>query len=147
MIIDAPSRSSLELFRAQSGDKRVSLLGAIDRTVTGPGARELAARLSSPLRDPESIAARLDAVSFLHQAETLRDELRHALSPHRTLRVPCRAWPFSAEVHAISPPYARACRSAAICAHCCVRRPAPMGLPAILIAVVGRLTGCPSELI
>ena len=35
-----------------SGERKASLLAAIDRTVTGPGARELAARLASPLRDP-----------------------------------------------------------------------------------------------
>ena len=56
-----------------------SLLSAIDRTVTGAGARELAARLASPLRDPQQIAARLDAVAFLHERETLRDDLRQAL--------------------------------------------------------------------
>ena len=35
-----------------AGERQGSLLAAIDRTVTGPGARELAARLASPLRDP-----------------------------------------------------------------------------------------------
>ena len=46
---------------------------------TGAGARELAARLASPLRDAEAIAARLDAVGFLREDETLRDDLRGAL--------------------------------------------------------------------
>ena len=52
LVIDAASRASLELLRALSGERQGSLLAAIDRTSTGPGARELAARLSSPLRDP-----------------------------------------------------------------------------------------------
>ena len=51
----------------------------IDRTVTGAGARELAARLSSPLTDPHAINARLDAVGFLIEREALREDLRAAL--------------------------------------------------------------------
>ncbi len=59
LVIDAPTRTSLELLRSLSGERGTSLLGVIDRTVTGPGARELAGRLASPLRDPEAIAARM----------------------------------------------------------------------------------------
>jgi DNA mismatch repair protein MutS len=79
LVIDAASRASLELLRSLSGAREGSLLHAIDRTVTGPGARELAARLSSPLRDPAAITLRLDAVGFLHQDETLRGDLRGSL--------------------------------------------------------------------
>ncbi len=79
LVIDAASRASLELVRSTSGEKRGSLLDAIDRTVTGPGARELAARLSAPLRDAGSIHARLDAVGYLVETEALRDDLRASL--------------------------------------------------------------------
>jgi len=79
LIIDAPTRASLELLRSLSGERQSSLLGVIDRTVTGPGARELAARLSSPLRDAQVIAARLDAVGFLLGNELLRDDARTSL--------------------------------------------------------------------
>jgi DNA mismatch repair protein MutS len=79
LLIDAASRASLELVRSISGDKQGSLLNAVDRTVTGPGARELAARLSAPLRDPHAIDSRLDAVAFLVDDELLRDDLRSAL--------------------------------------------------------------------
>jgi DNA mismatch repair protein MutS len=79
LMIDAPTRSSLELLRSNSGDKSASLLGAIDRTVTGPGARELAARLASPLREAVAIEARLDAVAFLHERDVLREDVRRAL--------------------------------------------------------------------
>lgn len=79
LIIDAASRSSLELVRSTSGEKAGSLLDAIDRTVTGAGARELAARLATPLAEPSAIEARLDAVSFLVADETLREALRDAL--------------------------------------------------------------------
>jgi DNA mismatch repair protein MutS len=79
MIIDAPTRASLELVRSTSGERKPSLLAAIDRTVTGPGARELAARLASPLRDGQAINARLDAVAFLQDDEALREDLRRTL--------------------------------------------------------------------
>lgn len=79
MAIDASSRASLELVRAASGEKASTLLAAIDRTVTAPGARELQARLSSPLIDPDQIEARLDAVGFLRERPRLLDDLRDVL--------------------------------------------------------------------
>ncbi len=79
LTIDAASRASLELTRSSSGDKAGSLLAAIDRTVTAAGARELAARLASPLRDVAIIERRLDAVSFLVDDAPLRDEVRETL--------------------------------------------------------------------
>ncbi len=79
LVIDAATRANIELLRSHRGVKQGSLLGAIDRTLTGPGARELASRLAGPLRDPAAIAARLDAVAFLHQSDALREDLRQAL--------------------------------------------------------------------
>ncbi len=79
LTIDAASRASLELVRSSSGDKAGSLLAAIDRTVTGAGARELQARLASPLAKVETIEARLDAVAFLAERSRLSDDVREAL--------------------------------------------------------------------
>ena len=79
LVIDAASRASLELVRATSGEKAGSLLEAIDHTVTGAGARELAARLATPLTDPRKIEARLDAVAMLVESEALRDAMRATL--------------------------------------------------------------------
>jgi len=79
MAIDAASRTSLELVKSSSGDKAASLLAAIDRTVTAPGARELQARVASPLSDPGEIDRRLDAIGFLHERSRLLDALRTAL--------------------------------------------------------------------
>jgi DNA mismatch repair protein MutS len=79
LIIDASSRASLEIVRSTSGDRQRSLLGAIDRTVTGAGARELAARLASPLSEPRSILGRLDGVGYLVERDTLREELRRVM--------------------------------------------------------------------
>ena len=79
LMIDAATRTSLELLRSTSGARDGSLIGAIDRTVTGAGARELAARLASPLRDPARIEQRLDTVQRLSEASSLRESLRQAL--------------------------------------------------------------------
>jgi DNA mismatch repair protein MutS len=79
LMIDAATRTSLELVRSTSGERHGSLLWAIDRTVTAPGARELANRLSSPLRDAKTIAARLDVTGFLLEEGELRVALRKTL--------------------------------------------------------------------
>ncbi|MEZ5926196.1 MAG: DNA mismatch repair protein MutS [Hyphomicrobiaceae bacterium] len=79
MVIDQATRTNLELLRSTSGERQGSLLAAMDRTVTGAGARELAARLASPLKDAHRIAMRLDAVAALAESETLRADLRAEL--------------------------------------------------------------------
>ena len=79
LVIDAATQTNLELVRTIRGEKRGCLLHAIDRTVTGAGARELASRLASPLVDPKAIGARLDAVRFLLEFPSLRQELRDDL--------------------------------------------------------------------
>jgi DNA mismatch repair protein MutS len=65
LAIDQATRSNLELVRTLAGERRGSLLAAIDRTVTGAGSRLLAQRLAAPLTDPAAIGARHDAVEFL----------------------------------------------------------------------------------
>ena len=80
MGIDAATRRNLELTRTMTGERRGSLLDVIDRTMTGAGARLLAARLSAPLTDPAAIAERLDAVEFFHDDARLTDDLRAALA-------------------------------------------------------------------
>jgi DNA mismatch repair protein MutS len=79
LTIDAASRASLELLRSSSGDRRGSLLQAIDRTVTGAGSRELASRISSPLCEVAGIIRRLDALQYLLEEIGLREDLREAL--------------------------------------------------------------------
>ena len=80
MGIDAATRRNLELTRTMAGERRGSLLDVIDRTLTGAGARLLAARLSAPLTDPDAIADRLDAVEFFFDDARLTDDLRAALA-------------------------------------------------------------------
>jgi DNA mismatch repair protein MutS len=80
MEIDAATRRNLELTHTLSGDKHGSLLNIMDRTVTGAGARLLAARLSAPLTDPLAINARFDAVAFFVNATSARNRVRDALA-------------------------------------------------------------------
>ena len=65
LAIDQATRSNLELIRTLAGERRGSLLAAIDRTVTAAGSRLLTQRLAAPLTDPGEIAHRLDAVAAL----------------------------------------------------------------------------------
>ena len=79
LFIDPATRGNLELVRTLSGDRNGSLLKAIDRTVTGGGARLLAERLMSPLTDPQRVNERLDSIGFLVEEPSLCGDLRSAL--------------------------------------------------------------------
>jgi len=80
MAIDQATRGNLELMRTLAGERRGSLLDAIDRTVTAPGSRLLAQRLSAPLTDCALIAARLDAVAVFADDTAARAETRSRLA-------------------------------------------------------------------
>jgi len=79
LAIDQATRGNLELTRTLAGERRGSLLAAIDRTVTAAGSRLLAQRLAAPLTDPAAIAQRLDAVAAFVEDAAARNELRAAL--------------------------------------------------------------------
>ncbi|OYY89274.1 MAG: DNA mismatch repair protein MutS [Sphingomonas sp. 28-66-16] len=79
MAIDAATRESLELTVTTAGARKGSLLDAVDRTVTGAGARLLAADIGAPLMDRARIEARLDLVQLFHDDAGLRDTLRVTL--------------------------------------------------------------------
>ncbi len=79
LAIDQATRGNLELMRTLSGERRGSLLAAIDRTVTAAGSRLLAQRLAAPLTDPAAIGERLDAVAVFVDDGTARGDLRAAL--------------------------------------------------------------------
>ena len=79
MAIDAATRESLEITQTQQGQRKGSLLDAVDRTVTGAGARLLAADIGAPLMDRAVIEARLDLVQRLHDDGNLRESLRATL--------------------------------------------------------------------
>ena len=79
MAIDAATRRNLELVESASGGIKGSLRCTIDLTVTAAGAREFAARLSSPLTETASITARQDAVAFLAADPDSRCDIREHL--------------------------------------------------------------------
>ncbi len=79
MMIDAATRDSLELTQSTSGARAGSLLAAIDRTVTGAGARLLAGDLGAPLLDRARIEARLDLVGLFERDAAAREGLRRQL--------------------------------------------------------------------
>ncbi|MCR4282982.1 MAG: DNA mismatch repair protein MutS [Bauldia sp.] len=80
MLVDAATRANLELTETLSGGRSASLIAAIDRTVTGAGARLLARRLSGPSTDPAVIAGRLDAVAWMLADAARRGRIRAALA-------------------------------------------------------------------
>src|SRR5215813_6182012 len=80
LLIDSATRANLELMRTLSGDRRGSLIAAIDRTVSVAGARLLAQRLAAPLTDPPAIDARLDAVDAFVADPALRGDVRTGLA-------------------------------------------------------------------
>jgi DNA mismatch repair protein MutS len=79
MAIDAATRESLELTVSSSGSRAGSLLDCIDRTVTGAGARMLAADVSAPLMDRAAIDARLNLVGQWAGDSGARAGLRETL--------------------------------------------------------------------
>ncbi len=79
LLIDQATRDSLEIGEAMRGGRAGSLLGEIDRTITGGGARLLASDLAAPLMDRAAIEARLEFVQFCHDAPLLREAIRSAL--------------------------------------------------------------------
>jgi len=82
LLLDEATRANLELERTLAGGKRKgSLLGLLDRSVTGPGGRRLAEWLRWPLFDVTAIDARLDAVEDLVGSAVAREDLAGALRP------------------------------------------------------------------
>jgi len=79
MAIDPATRRNLELSETLTGERKGSLLAALDRTATGAGARLLAEHLAAPLTDRAAIEARLDAVALFRADERLRDDVRAIL--------------------------------------------------------------------
>lgn len=89
LAMDAATRASLEILRARDGGTAHTLIGSVQRTLTAPGTRLLAARLAGPLAEPGAIAARQDAWSWLlanpRSLAELRSVLRHTPDMARAL--------------------------------------------------------------
>jgi DNA mismatch repair protein MutS len=72
LLIDAATRTNLELVRTLQGERKGSLLWALTATGTAGGTRLLADFVSRPLANPDRINERLDCV------QTFRDDERFA---------------------------------------------------------------------
>lgn len=79
MHIDAATRRSLEITSTMSGEKKGSLLDAIDHTLTSSGGRLLQAHLSSPLTNLATIQNRLNLIECLSGAPDLHQHLQEFL--------------------------------------------------------------------
>ena len=79
LAMDEATRASLEILSSSQGGRRGSLIEAVDRCVTGAGARQLADDLSAPLTDRLAINARLALTQWLHDDPLLRGDLRTVL--------------------------------------------------------------------
>ena len=77
--IDSATRRNLELTASLDGERAGSLLGTIDRTITGAGARLLERRLAGPSTELSVIESRLDSVEFLIEAPSLTELCRGIL--------------------------------------------------------------------
>ena len=81
MVLDGPTRRNLELDGTLRGERRGSLLGLLDRTVTPMGRRLMQHWVNQPLLDIGKIRSRQDRIQTFAQQGMLRVELRAALKP------------------------------------------------------------------
>ncbi|MCY4328109.1 MAG: DNA mismatch repair protein MutS [Rhodobacteraceae bacterium] len=79
MHIDCATRRNLEISRDFSGNRDASLLGAVDYTLTAPGARLLDSRVSAPSTCLDEITRRQRAVTSFFNRSMLRQEVRKEL--------------------------------------------------------------------
>lgn len=79
LVLDATAVETLELVETRRGEVAGSLFGVLDETLTPMGARLLRQWLLRPLRDPEAIAERQDAVAALVEDEATRRGVRALL--------------------------------------------------------------------
>jgi DNA mismatch repair protein MutS len=81
MILDAPTRRNLELDETLLGERKGSLLGVLDQTITPMGRRMIHQWFSQPLLNLEKIESRQAGVKSFFNDAMQRAELRNALKP------------------------------------------------------------------
>ena len=89
MIVDATTQKNLELLESPRSDRKHTLIGCLDRTVTPMGARLLREWITHPLKKVADILARQDVIAFFcEDTPTLaefREHLRAVRDMERTL--------------------------------------------------------------
>lgn len=81
MTLDASTRRNLELDETLRGERKGSLLGTLDATITPMGKRMIHQWVSQPLLNVERINKRQNGVEYFVQNGMVRAELRAALKP------------------------------------------------------------------
>jgi len=84
VLIDSASQLNLDLVESRSG-RQHTLLGVLDRTSTPMGARKLRDWILHPVRDLETLTARLDLVEALLAEPYLLTKLRESLKNIRDI--------------------------------------------------------------
>jgi DNA mismatch repair protein MutS len=88
LVMDAATRASLEILASRAGGEAGSLLAAVKRTVSAPGARLLASWLAAPLNQLDPLIDRQNgwlALRDANAADALRGVLRGAPDMARAL--------------------------------------------------------------
>ena len=81
MTLDASTRRNLELDETLRGERKGSLLGTLDLTITPMGKRLIHQWVSQPLLDATKIQHRQLGVEYFFQQGMVRAEVRAALKP------------------------------------------------------------------
>src|SRR5258706_8037225 len=81
MTLDASTRRNLELDETLRGERKGSLLGTLDYTITPMGKRLIHQWVSQPLLQVAKIKQRQEGVQYFYDHGMLRVELREALRP------------------------------------------------------------------
>jgi DNA mismatch repair protein MutS len=81
MTLDASTRRNLELDETLRGERKGSLLGTLDATITPMGKRMMHQWVSQPLLNVERITKRQNGVEYFVQNGMIRAELRESLKP------------------------------------------------------------------
>ncbi|HCR71973.1 MAG TPA: DNA mismatch repair protein MutS [Anaerolineae bacterium] len=81
MTLDSSTRRNLELDETLRGERKGSLLGVLDETITPMGKRLIHQWVSQPLLNVEKINKRQNGVEYFVQNGMIRAELRASLKP------------------------------------------------------------------
>jgi DNA mismatch repair protein MutS len=76
VTLDASTLLGLEIVDSPTRDREATLLKILDQAVTAMGSRLIARRITSPLKSPEGIRARLELVEAFHSDALARADVR-----------------------------------------------------------------------
>jgi DNA mismatch repair protein MutS len=85
MTLDAATRRNLELDETLRGERKGSLLGTLDQTITPMGKRMMHQWVSQPLLNVDKIVKRQEGVQYFFDNSMIRAELRADLKPFADL--------------------------------------------------------------